>query len=60
VLIIAGLVLLIHPGLLDAGDGLGRFTGITAFGGGVLMLIWRLRPEPEDGEEDDPGNGAVV
>ncbi|ADD44579.1 DUF308 domain-containing protein [Stackebrandtia nassauensis] len=59
-LIIGGLVLIVQPSLLDVGEGLGRTTGIAAFGGGVLMLIWRLRPEPEDGEDDDPGNGAVV
>lgn len=59
-LIIGGLVLIVRPMLLDVGEGLGRTTGIAGFGAGVLMLIWRLRPEPEDGEDDDPDNGAVV
>lgn len=59
-LIIGGLVLIVQPALLDVGEGLGRATGIAGFGAGVLTLIWRLRPEPEDGEDSDPGNGAVV
>lgn len=59
-LIIGGLVLIVQPLLLDVGEGLGRITGIVAFGGGVMTLIWRLRPEPEEGEDDDPDNGAVV
>lgn len=58
-LIIAGLTLIVSPELLGAGAELGILAGIGGFLGGSVMLVWRLRPEPDE-EDDDPGNGAVV
>jgi hypothetical protein len=58
-LIIGGLALVVSPTLLDVGAELGMLTGIAAFLGGSAMLVWRLRPEPGD-EDDDPDNGAIV
>ena len=58
-LIVGGLTLVISPSLLGVGRDLGMLTGIAAFLGGAAMLVWRLRPEPDD-EDSDPDNGAVV
>lgn len=58
-LIIGGLFLVLYPTALDVGENLGRLTGIAAFIGGAATLIWRLRPEPDE-DDEDPGNGAVV
>ena len=59
VMLIGGLFLVLYPTVLDVGEDLGRLTGIAAFIGGAMTLIWRLRPEPDE-DDDDPGNGAVV
>lgn len=57
--IIGGLILVISPNLLNLNADLGTLTGIAAFVGGAVMLVWRLRPEPD--EDDDGGdNGAIV
>lgn len=58
-LVLGGLALVVSPTLLDVGPELGMLTGIVAFLGGAAMLVWRLRPEPED-DDEDPDNGAIV
>lgn len=58
-MVVGGLFLVLYPTVLDVGEDLGRLTGIAAFVGGAATLIWRLRPEPDE-DDDDPGNGAVV
>ncbi|HZE40116.1 MAG TPA: hypothetical protein VE172_15015 [Stackebrandtia sp.] len=59
-MVLGGLTLIISPGLLHVPRDLALVTGLAGFVGGVLMLIWRLRPEPEDGDDSGDDNGAVV
>lgn len=58
-MIVAGLTLVVSPGLIDVGETLGRFTGIVGFLAGAAVLVWRLRPDDPE-EEEHPGNGAVT
>jgi hypothetical protein len=55
-LIIAGLALLVNPGIAPLGTSPGRLVGFCGFLIGVWLLISRLRPD-KDADEDD---GAVV
>lgn len=55
--VIGGVVLLVRPDIAPLGTNPGRVLGFLVFLVGVWLLISRLR---EDGEDDDPGNGAVV
>lgn len=56
-LIIAGVALVVNPGLAPLGANPGRLVGFVAFLGGVWLLISRLRP---DRDADDTDDGAVV
>jgi hypothetical protein len=56
-LIVAGLALLVNPGIAPLGTNPGRLVGFVTFVIGVWMLINRLRP---DKEPDDTDDGAVV
>lgn len=56
-LIIAGLALLVNPGIAPLGTSPGRLVGFVGFLVGVWLLISRLRP---DREPDDTDDGAVV
>ena len=62
ILVLAGLTLIVSPMLLNTTDTIGRLCGIAALLGGAGMLIWRLRPEPDEDDEDygDDDNGAIV
>ncbi|RRS01993.1 hypothetical protein [Glycomyces terrestris] len=56
-LVIAGLALLVNPGIAPLGTNPGRLVGFCGFLIGVWLLISRLRP---DKDADDPDDGAVV
>ncbi|MQM24363.1 hypothetical protein [Glycomyces albidus] len=56
-LIIAGLALLVNPGIAPLGTNPGRLVGFVGFLMGVWLLISRLRP---DKDADDTDDGAVV
>lgn len=61
-LVLGGLALIVSPMLLNTTDTIGRLGGIAALLGGAWMLVWRLRPEPDE-DDDDYGsddNGAIV
>ncbi len=56
-LIIAGIALLVNPGIAPLGTNPGRLVGFIGFLTGVWLLISRLRP---DKDADDTDDGAVV
>ncbi|MEU5870119.1 DUF308 domain-containing protein [Glycomyces sp. NPDC047369] len=56
-LIVAGLALLVNPGIAPLGQNPGRLVGFVGFLIGVWLLISRLRP---DKDADDTDDGAVV
>jgi hypothetical protein len=56
-LVIAGVALVVNPGIAPLGTSPGRLVGFVGFLVGVWLLISRLRP---DKDEDDTDDGAVV
>ncbi|THV28290.1 hypothetical protein [Glycomyces paridis] len=56
-LIIAGVALVVNPGIAPLGQNPGRLVGLVGFLVGVWLLISRLRP---DKDADDTDDGAVV
>jgi hypothetical protein len=55
-LVLAGLVLIGAPGVLNLSSDVGLVIGVAAIAGGVAMLVARMR----DRSEDDGDDGAVV
>jgi hypothetical protein len=55
-LVVAGLVLIGAPGVLNLSGDVGLVIGVAAIAGGVAMLVARMR----DRSEDDGDDGAVV
>ncbi|NJC69719.1 DUF308 domain-containing protein [Planosporangium thailandense] len=56
--IVGGLLLFFKPELLPIDADVAQLLGFGALLGGVITLIWRLRPGDE--EDDDSDDGAVV
>jgi hypothetical protein len=56
-IVIAGVVLVFAPGLLNLSADLGLVLGVMAIAGGVALLVMRMR---ERSFEDDGDDGAVV
>jgi hypothetical protein len=54
-LVIAGVVLVGAPGLLRLSSDVGLLLGVLAIGGGVALLVSRMRERSDDGDD-----GAVV
>jgi hypothetical protein len=54
-LVIAGVVLVGAPGLLRLSENMGLVLGVLAIGGGVALLVSRMRERSDDGDD-----GAVV
>jgi hypothetical protein len=57
--IVGGLVLFFSPDLLPIGSDVTQVLGFASLLGGVITLIWRLRPGDTD-DEDTGDDGAVV
>lgn len=58
--IVAGFLLFVRPDIAPVSADLGRLVGLAVCAGGVIGLIWRLRPGDEDDEDWDPDDGARV
>jgi hypothetical protein len=58
--VVCGFVLFLAPRLMPLNEDLVRLLGFAACAGGVVGLIWRLRPGDEDDEYYDPDDGARV
>jgi hypothetical protein len=56
-LVVAGVILLGAPGLLNLSQDVGLVLGVLAIGGGAALLVSRMR---DRNPEDDGDNGAVV
>ena len=56
-IVVAGVVLVFAPGLLNLSADLGLVLGVMAIAGGVALLVMRMR---ERSFEDDGDDGAVV
>jgi len=56
-IVVAGVLLVFAPGLLNLSPDLGLVLGVTAIAGGVSLLVMRMR---ERSFEDDGDDGAVV
>lgn len=56
-LVLAGVVLVGAPGLLDLSDDVGLVLGVLVIAGGVALLVSRMRDRDT---EDDGDDGAVV
>jgi hypothetical protein len=56
-IVVAGVLLVFAPGLLNLSADLGLVLGVTAIAGGVSLLVMRMR---ERSFEDDGDDGAVV
>lgn len=57
VLLTGGALLLVAPGLIGLSGQVGFVLGVFGIAGGVGMLIWQMREDPDD---DDPDDGAIV
>jgi len=57
VLLTAGALLLIAPGVLGLSSNLGFVFGVLGIASGVGMLVWRMREGPQ---YEDPDDGAIV
>lgn len=57
VLLTGGALLLVAPGLVGLSGQVGFVLGVFGIAGGVGMLIWQMREDPDD---DDPDDGAIV
>ena len=58
--VVTGFLLFVWPGIVPVHEDLGRLIGLAVCAGGVIGLIWRLRPGDEDDEDWDPDDGARV
>jgi hypothetical protein len=54
-LVLAGVLLVGAPGMLQLSEDVGLFLGVLAIGGGVALLVSRMRDRSDDGDD-----GAVV
>jgi len=57
VLLTAGAILLIAPGVLGLSSNFGFVFGVLGIASGVGMLVWRMREGPQF---EDPDDGAIV